>query len=213
MTSNRKKIAILIITVALLLIIVIIYLALRQRHVPAASSVTLPSVATSSQSSLPYSLPISSNSSQTASTGTTLATDYPTPPPTHQLTANDLGKIAMAFSERIGSFSNQSGYTNINDLEIMMTDSMKTWADTYINKLETQYQNNGAFYSVTTHALLFKVNSFDDLAGMAKITVTTQRSVQDGSLKIQAKPYNQNISVTFKKVDGKWLVDGAYWQK
>ena len=101
-----------------------------------------------------------------------------------------------------------SDFYNITDLKIFMTESMKTWADSYVTQLTEQYKNNGTFYGITTHSLLFKVNSFDDQKGEAKITVSTQRDEQNG-----AEAYNQDIYLGFLKVNGEWLVNEAYWIK
>jgi hypothetical protein len=148
-------------------------------------------------------------------TGTTTPSDQPqnhrtydlSKEPVHQTNADDLGQMAMAFAERFGSFSNQSGYSNITDLQISMTDSMRAWSATYITQLTSQYKNNSVFYGITTHKLLYQVNSFDDKAGKASIVVTTQRTISG------QQPYNQKLDLNFLKVNGDWLVDNAKWEK
>jgi hypothetical protein len=201
MPTNRKNLGILLILLGLLLIILILYFSFRQSATTVAPAV--PVATTTAQ------LP-------TSTTGTTTPSDKPqghqtynlAQEPAHQTNADDLSKIAMAFAERFGSFSNQSGYSNITDLQISMTATMRTWAAAYIQQLTSQYKNNGAFYGITTHALIAQVNAFDDKAGKAAITITTQRTVSG-----QSQPYNQKLDLNFLKVDGDWLVDSAHWEK
>lgn len=203
MLTNRKNIGILIIVMGLILIILIIYFVWF-RQVATIPESTVPVATTTTQ--LPSGPTV----------GTTTPGDKPrnqqsydiSKEAPHSITADDLGKIAMAFSERLGSFSNQSGYSNVTDLEILMTDSLKSWAVNYVDQLTKQYKNNGVFYGITTRALVYTVNSFDDKSGQAKITVTTQRTEQ-----VSQKSYNQKMDLSFLKVNDKWLVNETYWEK
>jgi len=129
----------------------------------------------------------------------------------HKFNANDLSKMAEAFSERFGSFSNQSDYGNFTDLKIFMTDSLKEWADNYVEKLRQENTATG-YYGVTTHALTTTVDSFDDKAGTAKVTVTTERSESTETIG-GGVPYSQKLDLNYLKVNGEWLVDGVYWDK
>ncbi|MFA6995309.1 MAG: hypothetical protein WC249_02770 [Patescibacteria group bacterium] len=203
MLTNRKNIGILIIASGLILIILIIYLVWF-RKMAAIPEPAAPLATTTAQ--LPSEPTV----------GTTTPGDKPRNRQTYDLskeaphvtTADDLGKIAMAFSERFGSFSNQSGYDNITDLKIRMTASLKTWADTYVTQLTKQYKNEGVFYGITTRALVYAVNSFDDKSGQAQIIVTTQRTEQ-----VSQKVYNQKMDLNFLKVNGEWLINEVYWEK
>lgn len=134
--------------------------------------------------------------------------------PTHETTADDLGKISMSFAERFGSFSNQSKYGNFTDLKILMTDEMKTWSDSYVEKLKKQPQNSNVYYGVTTKALTYEVVSFNEMAGTAEILVGTQR--RESTEKINGgEAYNQNLTLTLVNSDaiGNWLFDSASWSK
>ncbi len=204
MNTNRRNIGIFLIILGILLIALIIYFGFfrNNRHQTSLTSTTINTKVVSHK--LPSNLPRSGTNSVSAVVNHrtyNISSEAP-----HQINANDLGKIAMAFSGRLGSFSNQSGYTNISDLKVLMTKSMQDWSSTYIARLTKEYQNQGAFYGIKTHALLFSVDSFSPKKGQAEIMVTTQRQVT-GS----AQPYQQKIKINFLKVNGRWLVDGAYW--
>lgn len=118
----------------------------------------------------------------------------------------DLKQIAFAISERFGSYSNEGNFGNISDLKIYMTDSMKSWADDYINQqLETEY--SGSYYGITTTALVGEVTEFS--SDSASVTVTTKRKeVKDK----QENVYNQDIIINFNKVGNEYKIDEAYWQ-
>lgn len=209
MQTNRR-VGIVIIVIGLLLIISIIYFGFLRK--PAAN---LPG---NTQTS-----PTSTNQSSGPIKGTTtpgnvfqnhqtydLSKEAP-----HTFNANDLSKMAMAFAERIGSFSSQSDYGNFTDLKIFMTPSMQDWADKTVADYRSKATNNTAYYGITTTAVTSEIKSFDDKAGTAKITVNTERreSADNSAINVGGTPYRQKIDFNFLKVNGDWLIDSAYWQK
>ncbi len=205
--NSRKKLGILIIVLGLIIIILIIYFLFWKK-----SPSTVPTTPSGSEIiGPPPSLP---------EVGTTTPSDKPrnyqqyniANEPEHKINANDLGKISMSFAERFGSFSNQSNYGNFTDLKILMTDSMKTWADKYVTDLKNQPQAGSSYYGVVTTAITFEVKKFDDKAGQANIIVATQR--RESTEKINGgAPYSQNLDLSLVKKNGEWLFDKAYWQK
>ena len=128
------------------------------------------------------------------------------------LNAEDLKKMALSFAERLGSYSNQSNYGNIEDLKIMMSDSMIKWADGYVAQLEKQNSPSAAYYGITTTAISGEVKKFDDKAGQAEILVTTQRQEMRGSGSAP-KSFTQVLQVDFVKVKTDWKVNSAVWEK
>jgi len=208
MQADRKKMAILIIVIALIAIILIIYFGFLRKK-PAATINTTASSTTQNNTALPAS----------SANGTTTPSDAPlnhkvydiSKEPVHKVNADDLGKIAMSFAERFGSFSNQSNYGNFTDLKILMTDSMKSWADKYVADLKSQPQNKNVYYGVVTTALTYSVKKYDDQSGKAEITIVTQR--QESTEKINGgTPYRQNLTLSLAKVNGEWLFDKANWE-
>ncbi|HKK54484.1 MAG TPA: hypothetical protein VJ926_03115 [Patescibacteria group bacterium] len=118
----------------------------------------------------------------------------------------DLKQMAFAISERFGSYSNEGNFGNINDLKIYMTDSMKLWADNYIEE-QSEKEYIGNYYGITTTALVGEVTEFND--DSASVIVTTKRKeVKDQ----QENVYNQDIIINFNKVGDEYKVDDAYWQ-
>ena len=121
-------------------------------------------------------------------------------------------KIGMSFAERFGSYSNQSDYGNFTDLKIMMTDNMKSWVDTYVAQLKKQNSASGAYYGLTTQAVTATVSSFDDKTGQAAVIVTVKQVAS--TAKVTGGPsVTKKLDLTFKKVNGDWLVDRAYSEK
>lgn len=207
MQMDRKKIGILIIVVGLIIIGLIVYFTFLRKS-PIETPIDI--IPTDITGQLPSSPEM----------GTTTPSDKPrnyqqydisTEAP-HKVNGDDLGKISMSFAARFGSFSNQSNYGNFTDLKILMTENMKTWADSYVTDLKKQAQNNNAYYGITTQALTYEVKKFDDASGQAEIVVGTQR--RESTEKINGgEPYVQNLTLTLEKVNGEWLFDKAYWEK
>lgn len=131
--------------------------------------------------------------------------------PVHKYTSSDAGKMAMAFSERLGSYSNQSNYGNFTDLKIFMTDEMKSWADKYVQNLKNNSKTSASYYGIISKALTNEVIKFDDKKGIAEILVTTKRKENYNDVN-KNKSYIQKIKIYLVREDGGWLVDKAYWQ-
>ncbi len=129
-----------------------------------------------------------------------------------QLGSEDLRKMALPFAERFGSFSNQSNYSNFEDLKIFMSDNMKTWSDSYVVDLKKSAGDTTVYYGITTIAISGEVQKFDDAAGQAQVLVSTQRR-ELGADSSAAKVFNQDITLNFVKIKGEWKVDSAYWAK
>lgn len=132
--------------------------------------------------------------------------------PEHKINENDLIKMAESFAERLGSFSNYSNYSNFSDLQIMMTDNMKEWADKYVSDLRANLKGGEEYYGITTDAVVSKAVEYNNNSGKAKIIVTTQRR-ESVSGAIEGKVFNQDIEITMERINGDWLVDKAYWVK
>lgn len=123
----------------------------------------------------------------------------------------DLARLAAAFSERFGSYSNQSDYSNIRDLKIFMSSSMKAWADEYIRQAILKNADTSIYYGITTKAVTTEIKSYDEDSGQAEILIKTQRREATGTT-ANASSFYQDIIIKFVKEDGAWKVDSAYWQ-
>ncbi len=206
MINNRKIWGFIIIIIALILLIAIIYIGFFSK--------------TPSTSIEPDDTAITGQLPGEPEINTTTSGDKPrnyqeydiSQEPEHKINENDLGKIAMAFGERFGSYSNQSNYDNFTDLKIFMTDSMKVWADKYVTELKKEPGDSSVYYGVSTKALTNEVVTFNEQRGEAEIIVTTQR--RESTEKTENnKSYIQKITITMVKNNGEWLIDKAYWEQ
>jgi len=125
--------------------------------------------------------------------------------------AEDLARMASAFAERFGSFSNQSDYGNIRDLQIFMTSTMKNWADNYINDARSRKTQTTIYYGIVTKAISSEVKNFDSDTGQAEILVKTQRRESAG-ITGNSKTFYQDIIIKYAREQNVWLLDGIYWQ-
>lgn len=123
----------------------------------------------------------------------------------------DLARMAASFAERFGSFSNQSDYGNIRDLQIFMTETMKTWADNYVNDAREKKGDTSIYYGIITKAISTTVNKFDSDTGLAEILVKTQRRESTG-VSGNSTTFYQDIVIKYRRESGAWRVDGIYWQ-
>jgi len=111
--------------------------------------------------------------------------------------------LAKDFAARFGSWSTDNQGINLQELLPLSTEKMKN----YLSSIELNYDTK-EFSGTSTHSLSAKVKSLDD--DSATIMVSTQRIETNAAL--EENVYYQDIEIQAKKIDGKWLVDAAYWQ-
>jgi hypothetical protein len=119
--------------------------------------------------------------------------------------------VSTAFVERFGSYSNQSDYANLDDLEIFMVDDFKNWIPTYKKQLQLENPDFDTYYAINTEAISTQINSMDDDAGTANILIKTQRQEFKNSPS-NSKIIYQEIILDLVKIDDQWKVKGAFWQ-
>ena len=124
---------------------------------------------------------------------------------------NDLARMAAAFAERFGSFSNQSDYGNVRDLQIFETAGMQAWSQNYISEAKAKKADTANYYGIITKSIVSQVKQFDSSAGQAEILVKTQRRESTGS-SASSPAYYQDIIIKYKFDGGVWKVDSADWQ-
>lgn len=122
-----------------------------------------------------------------------------------------VGRLAMSFVERYGSYSNQSDYGNLENLYPFMTEAFATATKAFILGERRKGADTSIYFGVTTHAVSFTVGGFDEKLGTASFTVATtrQESVGAGSNKRQ---YDQNALVTMANIGGAWKISGLTWR-
>ena len=129
----------------------------------------------------------------------------PTPAQVERDQTVALQTVAKTFVERYGSFSSESNYANIVDVLPLATKTFEV-----ILLKQTQAGTSAEFYGITTRALVMKVDTRDEAAGTAKMTVTTQREERKGDLAVETVRY-QTIVLTFEKEQNVWKVASAAW--
>lgn len=125
-----------------------------------------------------------------------------------EVTQDDLKRLAMLFAARFGSYSTQSTFQNISDLKMFMSESMKVWADKYVEEQNNKDNGSSVYYGITTDAVTAQVKSFDAKAGLAEIEVGTQRREATGTTN-NTTTFGQILHMKFKKEAGAWRVDEA----
>jgi hypothetical protein len=119
-------------------------------------------------------------------------------------------QLALSFTERYGTSSNQADFSNLIDAEIFMTTAFKSKTNAYI-AAERVKANTGVYQSIVTNAALVNFKKFDDKAGIAEGLVSTRRRQTATDGKVDS--FNQDLLISLKKVANNWLVDSADWQK
>jgi hypothetical protein len=129
-----------------------------------------------------------------------------------QITKEDLRRMAASFSERFGSYSNQSNFSNIIDLKIFMSQDMKKWADQYVSQQRQEELTNDIYYGITTKAIAQEVVTLDDDIGQAIILVKTRRREAISSTSNISNVFDQDIIINLTRERGAWKVSSASWQ-
>lgn len=203
--ERRTKIAIGIVVVLLLLLLAgVLYWWFMNR------SKVEPVVDPSAQNNKPVA-----GALPTGSTTPTSVTDVTTTPVVPQPAPKVDGqaavkRLAMAFAERFGSYSSEGNFTNITDLQTLMTASLRTWADGYVTTQRAKLVGSAQFVGVTSRALNANFSTFDEAGGVATVTVQTQRR-ETSSTDASGRVYYQDLTLEFLKTNGSWLVDSVKW--
>jgi len=120
---------------------------------------------------------------------------------------NNLSRVAAAFAERYGSYSNQGDYENLEELQSLMTESLAAETQAFIDQARSG-EAGAAYVGLTTRALNTNVSSYSEESGAAAVVVKTQREkiTAEGS-----QVYYQDIELDFVLVGESWQVSSASW--
>lgn len=155
------------------------------------------------------SLPVIKNPVETAQSG---EVDTETPNREVASLETELTRLSASFAERFGSYSNESGFENVSDLYVLMTQSLQAWvANTYVTQLHAQHPRAEGYYNVSTKAISVKKNILDEENGIADFMVLTQRSEVEG----QGTPkiLYQNLALKLIRLEDTWRVDFVQWRE
>lgn len=114
--------------------------------------------------------------------------------------------LARFFIERIGSYSNQSDFQNVDDVKPLMTARVQTWAE----GLKKQGTAGGGYRGVTTKALSLEVIDWKSKQSAVMRVSTQRQEQQDGAAD---RVYYQDAEVNLVYQGDGWLVDGVYWKE
>lgn len=119
--------------------------------------------------------------------------------------------IAMTFTERFGSFSTQGDFENLKDSQYYMTEKLKAWSESYMEKNKNR-EEGGEFYGVTTRALKADILTLDDDEKNAQVLVSVQQEENHGSQTGRGVILYNRLLLNCVKTDGSWKIDTALWQ-
>ena len=118
--------------------------------------------------------------------------------------------MAKLFAERFGSYSTQSTYQNMVDLEMFMTDRMTAWSKKFVAEKTSDPEAYKTYHGFSTRAVTAETLKYDVAAGEAIVKVGTYRVESTGTMS-NSKSYGEYLNLTYKKVGDTWKVDEARW--
>ena len=205
--KNKRLLWLLIIVILLLIIAVIIYLLFFQ-YKPSAP------VAFNQNLNQAAALPPIKAPQVFNNTNAQVLADVQGINPKESINENEKQNftfIATSFVERFGSFSNQGGYKNFDELTVFMTDSMNKWATSYKQQLMKEHPDLNIYYALVTKAISTDIRNMDEKAGTGEILIKTQRQEYKNTLS-NPRIFYQDILLKMVKINNEWKVNGAYWQ-
>lgn len=129
---------------------------------------------------------------------------------TNQQQQASVKAIALSFIERMGSFSNQSDYANIEELKPFMTEKMNAWAESYLKEQRSKDTDVSEYYGITTKVISLDFQEFEFTDGTAYIEANTQRIEYTGAQRTNRVRY-QVASISLIKKGDVWFVDEFSW--
>jgi len=121
---------------------------------------------------------------------------------------NNLKRLAAAFAERYGSYSNQGDYRNLEELRSLMTDRLARETTEFVERSRAEGIQSPEYTGITTRALVANVVLFNEEAGTADVTVNTQR---EEIISAGTRIYYQEINLDFVQEGELWKVDSIEW--
>lgn len=120
-------------------------------------------------------------------------------------------QLALYFTDRYGSSSNQADFSNLIDLKVFMTEALAARTDAYIAAERAKTGSVEKYEGVTTKSIIAEFVTFSEANGTAEGVVKTKRQATAADGKVTT--YDQNLTIGLRKIDGQWKVDRAEWQK
>lgn len=115
--------------------------------------------------------------------------------------------IARTFVERLGSYSTDVDYANVDDVKALVTSAMSGELDRLVASVSGQQTG---YYGVSTKVISLKTVSSDDSS--TTIDMTTQRKESFDTPANTSVRY-QGITVELTKSGNRWLVSDYTWDQ
>ena len=203
-TKKKIKIIGIIILIMIVIIAILIWLLSRADEDVLELPINDNSVTTPTGTGLP-------GGGTTAPVGADIITEPAEPDVIEVDQQTSLKQLARSFTERYGSYSNQSDFENLVDLTALMSQAMAARTESYIESAREVLQDNARYSGTTTRALSVKIDSYNEDDGEAVVTVTAQR--RESSDIAQDRIYYQSLTIEFIKVRESWKADSATWNE
>ncbi len=122
-----------------------------------------------------------------------------------------LKNLAIFVAERLGSYSTDTvNFSNLKDIEYLMTEKMKTWMRQTIN--QSRRSPSLDYYGVATRALSVKIKDNSQSQDSQIVEVFCQREESFGKDNLNTRIKYQNLKIKFIKKGDNWLVDEVAWE-
>lgn len=126
--------------------------------------------------------------------------------------AANIAVTAKNFVEIYGSYSNQSNYSNLEDVLLLLSSRYRAEISAALNNFRASYKPGETYEGTTTVVVSSATESLDGAAGTAAMLVKTQRKISQGTQASYTVKY-QDIRLDLIKEAGNWLVDNAKWMQ
>ncbi|MDO8425194.1 MAG: hypothetical protein Q7T01_01620 [bacterium] len=127
--------------------------------------------------------------------------------------ATAVRQVARTFAERLGSFSSEGDFVNLEDLYPLMTDAYRRDRQQYVAAQRAQRSAAAAVASsaVTTVVLQIAVELPEgDDSSTARAAVGTQRTTDEFGK--PPRTSTQDLDLELEKAGDRWLVSSAVWK-
>lgn len=124
----------------------------------------------------------------------------------------ELERMAAAFAERYGSYSNQTNFSNLESLLVFMTQPFQRETKVFVAGERAKDQDTSVYYGLTTKATSIATQSFNESRGSASFLVQTHRKEAIGTTS-NVRSYDQAILIEMRREGGAWKVSRATWQR
>lgn len=117
--------------------------------------------------------------------------------------------LARSFAERYGSYSNQSDFSNIEELYSFMTASLRAEMEDFVATSRSNRNADEPYLGVTTRAISSRF--LTQSGARATVIVAAQRFERKGSAGGE-RTYYQDLELILVEETGVWKVDEARWR-